>query len=305
MSTSDQKPRPHRSRRRIVIAAAVTGALLIGAGTYATLLDVTANDDSAGMGAVPECQPVSEPLQVQADDPVYDDTAGGFVTKGITISNINANCRNAQLGLYATAFDVNNRVLKSLGPNLIGDEASVHIDFSTSGGVSLQEIEGWGFAIHPIGLSAPSNLVAEAASSTSVSLAWTAPSAPAGYEITDYTVEHSSDDGQTWAPFDHPTSTDPNLTLTGLTAGETYRFRVTSENNAGTGASATSSQVHLAAPGQVSDLLAAAASSTSVHLTWTAPTAVPGAAVTDYTIEFSPDGEAWTTFKETLDNSAF
>jgi hypothetical protein len=72
-----------------------------------------------------------------------------------------------------------------------------------------------------------------------VSLSWTAPSNDGGAAITDYTVQYSTDigggTGSTWATFSRAASATANATVTGLTNGTSYKFRVAAVNSAGTG----------------------------------------------------------------------
>ena len=95
--------------------------------------------------------------------------------------------------------------------------------------------------VGPIGI--PTSLSA-AQGNTQVSLSWTAPSYDGGSAITDYSVQYSSDGGTNWSSFGHAASTATNSTVTGLTNGTAYVFRVAAVNaTAGTGSytSATSS----------------------------------------------------------------
>lgn len=75
--------------------------------------------------------------------------------------------------------------------------------------------------------SAPTGLGATAAE-TSVVLSWTAGS-NGGSNITDYLVEYSSDNS-TWSTFADGTSNSTSATVTGLTNGSLYYFRVSAVN---------------------------------------------------------------------------
>jgi hypothetical protein len=79
-------------------------------------------------------------------------------------------------------------------------------------------------------LDAPTGLTATAGNAQ-VSLAWTAPSGT----ITDYRVQYSSDSGTTWTTFADGTSTTTSATVTGLTNGTAYVFRVAAVNGAAVG----------------------------------------------------------------------
>ncbi len=53
--------------------------------------------------------------------------------------------------------------------------------------------------------------------------------------ITDYLVQYSTDGGSSWSPFDDGVSTSPTASVTGLTNGRGYLFRVAAVNGIGTG----------------------------------------------------------------------
>jgi hypothetical protein len=70
---------------------------------------------------------------------------------------------------------------------------------------------------------------------TQVSLSWTAPSSNGGASITDYVVQYSSNSGSSWSTFVDGTSTTTTATVTGLTNGSSYTFRVSAVNDQGSG----------------------------------------------------------------------
>jgi hypothetical protein len=75
-----------------------------------------------------------------------------------------------------------------------------------------------------------------------VALSWTAPTNTGGVALTDYVVQYSTDQSS-WTTFADGTSTATTATVTGLTGGTNYYFRVAAANSVGTGAYATSSVV--------------------------------------------------------------
>lgn len=82
---------------------------------------------------------------------------------------------------------------------------------------------------------APTDVVGVAGNGQ-VALTWQAPDEDGGSPVTDYVVEYSADGGVTWAVFDEGVSATPGATVTGLTNGTEYVFRVTALNDVGTGA---------------------------------------------------------------------
>jgi hypothetical protein len=79
-----------------------------------------------------------------------------------------------------------------------------------------------------------------AGGNTEVRVTWTAP-ASNGAAITDYVVQYSSDSGLTWSTFSDGTSTTASATVTGLTNGTSYTFKVSATNSIGTGSYSTAS----------------------------------------------------------------
>ena len=132
-----------------------------------------------------------------------------------------------------------------------------------------------------------------------VALSWTAPASTGGDSITDYVIQHSSNSGSTWTTFSDSVSTSTSATVTGLTNGTSYVFRVAAVNAAGTGTYSSASAS--ATPRTTSDApssVVATAGNGQVSLSWTVPAFNGGAAITDYIIEFSQDASTWTSFSD-------
>jgi hypothetical protein len=79
-------------------------------------------------------------------------------------------------------------------------------------------------------------------------LSWSAPSVLAQAPITDYAIQYSSDSGATWSTFSHTASTATSATVSGLTNGTAYTFRVAGVNAVGTGGYTVSSSATPAVP---------------------------------------------------------
>jgi len=88
---------------------------------------------------------------------------------------------------------------------------------------------------------APTN-VGGIAGDSSVALAWSAPAAVGESPVSDYVVEHATASAPTtWTTFSDGISTATSTTVTGLTNGVPYIFRVSAVNTAGSGEVSTSS----------------------------------------------------------------
>ena len=86
--------------------------------------------------------------------------------------------------------------------------------------------------------STPSNLIATP-SDSSVALRWDAPAATNGSPVQDYVIQRATAETGPWTAVTDGTSVLTTATVTGLTNGTTYYFRVAAVNAAGTGAPTT------------------------------------------------------------------
>ncbi len=127
--------------------------------------------------------------------------------------------------------------------------------------------------------------VSGTAGDASVALSWTAPSSNGGSAITSYRITPYI--GSTAQTPITTGSTSTSRTVTGLTNGTAYTFRVAATNAVGTGADSGASAAVTprapTAPGTPTGL-AGTAGNQSVALTWTAPSSDGGSAITGYRI---------------------
>ncbi|NBX75308.1 MAG: fibronectin type III domain-containing protein, partial [Proteobacteria bacterium] len=133
-----------------------------------------------------------------------------------------------------------------------------------------------------------------------VLLSWTAPSDDGGSPITDYVIEYSSNGGSSWLTFNDGTSTSASTSVTGLTNGTAYVFKVAAVNGSGTGSfSGNSESVTPRTTPEAPTSVMGTAGNTQVALSWTAPASNGGALITDYTIQYSSnDGANWIDFTD-------
>lgn len=128
----------------------------------------------------------------------------------------------------------------------------------------------------------------------SVALRWSAPSSTGGAAITGYRVQRSTN-GTTWTTVTNSAPLTRTFTVTGLTNGTRYQFRIAANNVAGSGANSTVvSATPRTVPGAPT-ALAGRPGRKSVVLTWRAPSATGGSPITAYRVEYSTNGRTWTT----------
>ena len=149
-------------------------------------------------------------------------------------------------------------------------------------------------------LTAPRSLTATPGN-RSVRLSWTVPLSNGGSAITDYIIQRSPNGSTGWATITDGVSTATTRTVTGLTNGARYYFRVYAKTARAT---SPSSNIVNAIPRTVpsaprSPAAAPTNVSGQIRLTWVAPASNGGSAITDYIIQRSPNGSSsWVTIND-------
>lgn len=135
----------------------------------------------------------------------------------------------------------------------------------------------------------PTSVVAQSYTNAQSLVTWNAPTTNGGSPITDYSVEYSAAPYTSWSVAT-TSVTLTHYTVTGLTNGTSYEFQVAASNAAGPGAWSTPSAPTIPATtaNAPTGVTPTSNVSTSVPLSWTAPTSTGGTPVTSYTIEYSP-----------------
>lgn len=164
---------------------------------------------------------------------------------------------------------------------LAAEQANVFAVSST--GAALRDTNHWSYAglktvtsrmitltKDKLGLNNPGKPTSLGAtpSGTSVALAWTAPVSNGGSAITDYRVQYKLNSANTWTTFADGTSTTPSTTVTGLTGGTAYDFRVATSSSAGTGNYATVSSTTTDGDAPVISDITTEVTDTTITTTW-------------------------------------
>jgi predicted phage tail protein len=154
--------------------------------------------------------------------------------------------------------------------------------------------------VTPRSVAAAPTAVVATPGNAQVGLTWTAPASNGGATITDYVIQLSSDGGRSWTTFSDATSANRSATVTGLTNGRNYVFRVAAVNAVGTGpASARTGTVTPRSVAAAPTAVVATRGDAQVTLAWTAPASSGGASITDYLVQYSSNnGTNWSTFND-------
>jgi titin len=176
-----------------------------------------------------------------------------------------------------------------------GLEAGVTYDFTvaavTSAGVGATSIP-----VQAVPFDVPSapQSVSAVSSNASAVLNWTAPSTDNGSSVTGYEITESTD-GAVWNVVVRVTGvTTYTTTISGLTNGTTYSFRVAAVNTAGpgapTGVVAVTPATTPSAPGKPT----VSVTNSLLSLSWSAPTSNGGSPISSYQVWLSANGATAT-----------
>ena len=150
-------------------------------------------------------------------------------------------------------------------------------------------------AVIPNAIPSPPTGVSVTPGNAEVQIAWTVPAEDGGSPITGYRVEAEANGGPWTTAIADTGTTSTNATMTGLTNGTSYRFRVSAINSAGAGpASQASAPVTPRTTPGAPTGLNGTPGNTHVTLTWTAPADTGGASITGYRIESKTGDGEWT-----------
>jgi len=127
--------------------------------------------------------------------------------------------------LGGTSYTLPTASSSTLGGVRVGSGLAI------SSGVLSASDSRWDLFLPP----APTGVTATAGNAQAT-VSWTAPTVLAQTPITDYTVQYSSNSGSSWTTFTRSVSTATSATVTGLSNGTAYTFRVAATNGVGQGA---------------------------------------------------------------------
>ena len=152
--------------------------------------------------------------------------------------------------------------------------------------------------------TAPRNLLAEAGD-TQVTLRWTEPASGGGNTINGYEYQQKEGNAEfgSWTDITGAGANTTEHTVTGLTNGASYTFRVLAKNPRGAGPASNDAS---AVPGTVPTApqsLTATAGNTAVQLDWTAPSSDGGSAILSYEYRYQPSSGSFNNWATVPDSN--
>ena len=166
---------------------------------------------------------------------------------------------------------------------------------NTVGPGTLNLIQGAAPATFP---TAPRNLRAEAGD-TQVTLRWTAPLYNGGYDISGYEYQQKTGTGNfgSWMDITGADDTTTEHTVTGLTNGTSYSFKVRAKNLiAGEGPASNEATADPITVPSAPQSFTATAGNAKVTLDWTAPASDGGNAIVSYEFRYQEGSGSFTTW---------
>jgi len=210
--------------------------------------------------------------------------AGGTMGSGFSCTIINVSAGTCNLSGFTTSSGSG-----TLSP---GQSAIIYTASYSAGTVRYAMIAG-GASTPPSAPGTPTALTAGTPTASTVPLSWTAPGS--GGAPASYTVQYRVTGGSSWTQVSGISGT--SYSVTGLSASTEYDFQVQAVNAGGvSGWTATMNTTTAAgtAPGVPTNLAAASPTSSSVTLSWMAPSV--GGVGASYNVQYQVQGAgSWTT----------
>ena len=144
--------------------------------------------------------------------------------------------------------------------------------------------------------SPPRNVLADDITKSSCKLTWEPPETDNGSPVTGYMVERCEGKSTRWSKVTKDPVTQRQLDVTDLLAGETYQFRVSAINAAGTSKPSDATTPFVAkdafdVPGKPGTPEIKEMTADSASLEWNAPDSDGGSPITNYVVEMRQSGE--------------
>ncbi len=154
---------------------------------------------------------------------------------------------------------------------------------SASNTAGNSSVSGSSNTVIPAGLPGRPLGVSGTGTGGNATITWNLPEEDGGSAITDYLVEVSIAGSNSWSTFNDGTSTSRSAVVTGLTAGQSYEFRITTRNAIGNSLPSFTSPIIQTLPTAPLSISAVAGNETAT-VTWSAPSHSGSENISGYTV---------------------
>jgi RHS repeat-associated protein len=228
----------------------------------------------AGHGGIPSAPPAGVPAAAILNVTLLDTTQSTYLTiwqddqPRPTASDVNA-------GQNSKTAEANLLVVVQLG-----SDGGINIYNLLGSSDVIVDLLGY-YTLPPHPSSAP-QYVSGSAGNTAATVTWQAPFDSGGSRITNYTLTTYTSGG---SPVGQPINClCYGQTVTGLTNGSSYYFKVTATNFSGTSSPGYSNTITLGSAPSAPQSPTASAGNGSATVSWQAPASVGGGPITSYTV---------------------
>ena len=213
------------------------------------------------------------------------------------VKELNFTATSTNAALVSPSFDSTGKLVLTYGAGV----GTATVTVRASSVFNADDFVDDSFSVAVRGVPTAPAIASVVAGNAQLAVSWAAPVSTGGSPITEYVVKYSSNGGSTWTTFVRPASTALACTVTGLTNGTPYVFKVVAKNAVGISLpSANSAPATPAAtvPGSPTSVVAVSGNA-QLAVTWTAPASTGGSNITDYLVKYSSNGgSTWTTFTD-------
>jgi len=213
------------------------------------------------------------------------------------VKELNYTATTTNAALVSPSFDSTGKLVLTYGAGV----GTATVTVRASSVFNADDFVDDSFSVAVRGVPTAPAIASVVAGNAQLAVSWAAPVSTGGSPITEYVVKYSSNGGSTWTTFVRPASTALACTVTGLTNGTPYVFKVVAKNAVGISLpSANSAPATPAAtvPGSPTSVVAVSGNA-QLAVTWTAPASTGGSNITDYLVKYSSNGgSTWTTFTD-------
>ena len=303
----------------VVIEKLSSGTSSMSSGDVVQLLLRSCGSGSGNSGGtgLTECSPASSNLLTYTVG-VNTIATSSTIANGASSPSVTVTSTDFKSGITASDLTIGGLTATGLTVNTVTYDSSTSITITFTGTAKYGDltIQAKTTAFNPapsnasntLTISVP-NVVPPApgtptgvvANSAQINLSWTAPTGNMGSAVTDYLVYYSTNSGSTWDTFTAAVSTSTSRNITGLSASTAYIFKVAAKNLAGYGPFSSNSSAYTTTSGPTvpetpTAVSAGSATTTSLSVSWTAPSSDGGATITSYWLQKSSDnGVTWET----------